>query len=281
MARSLDKDWQQWLQINLQRGCATAELAQILAREGFGEAAIRSAFDELHVALPAVAVTPPAQSAINVPNAKRLESSSIELYTAEGFLDAAQCAELVELVRVALRPSTISTPPSGESDQYFRTSRTCDLAGSHAAIARLDAKIAGAMGIDPRLAEVSQGQWYEVGQEFKPHTDFFKDYELERYSTPVLGQRTWTFMIYLNEPGGGGATRFADVDLTVEPRLGMAVFWNNLTASGEGNNFTRHQGMPVTAGTKVIITKWFRRPRAANGPVYASLPVAWSIKAKS
>src|SRR5258706_16469287 len=147
MARSLDKDWQQWLQINVQRGCATAELAQILAKEGFGEAAIRSAFDELHVALPAVVVAPPAQSAINVPNAKRFESSSIELYTAEGFLYAMECAELVELVRVALRPSTISTPPSGEQDQYFRTSRTCDLAGSDGAIARLDAKITGAMGI--------------------------------------------------------------------------------------------------------------------------------------
>jgi prolyl 4-hydroxylase len=280
MARQLDKDWQQWLQLNVQRGCSKAELAQILAKEGYGEAAIRRAFDELGAALQG-AIAPPSKPSINLPNARRFESSSIELYTAEGFLGRSECAELVELVRAALRPSTISTPPSGESDQYFRTSRTCDLAGNEGVIARLDAKIAHAMGIDPRLAEVSQGQWYEVGQEFKLHTDFFKDYELERYSTPALGQRTWTFMIYLNEPEGGGATRFADVDLTVDPKLGMAVFWNNLTPSGQGNNFTRHQGMPVTAGTKVIITKWFRKPRAANGPVYTSLPVAWSYTAKT
>jgi prolyl 4-hydroxylase len=279
MARPLEGDWLQWLQINVQRGCAAAELAQILAKEGFDEAAIRKAFDDLRVAQPEVVLPPLAQSAINVPNAKRFDSRSIELYTAEGFLDSAECAELVGLIQAALRPSTISTPLAGEPDQYFRTSRTCDLVGSEGAIARLDAKIARAMGIDPRLAEVSQGQWYDVGQEFKLHTDFFKDYELERFSTPTWGQRTWTFMIYLNEPGGGGATRFADIDLVVEPRLGMALFWNNLLPTGEGNNFTRHQGMPVTSGKKVIITKWFRKPRAANRPVYASLPLRWSQKA--
>ena len=84
-------------------------------------------------------------------------------------------------------------------------------------------------------------------------------------------------MIYLNEPEAGGETRFVDVDLTVKPRLGTALFWNNLLPSGEPNNFTRHQGMPVTAGTKVIITKWFRMAPAAP-PVFSSVPVSWTQK---
>jgi prolyl 4-hydroxylase len=42
----------------------------------------------------------------------------------------------------------------------------------------------------------------------------------------------------------------------------MALFWNNLTAEGQPNPGTLHQGMPVKAGDKAIITKWFRRPRA-------------------
>jgi len=67
-------------------------------------------------------------------------------------------------------------------------------------------------------------------------------------------------MVYLNEPQSGGETRFVEVDLTVKPKLGMAVLWNNLLPSGNPNYFTRHQGMPVTAGMKVIITKWFRMP---------------------
>ncbi len=278
MARSLDKKWQHWLLANLQRGCSPAELKQTLAKEGYGEAAIHKAFDELPD-LGALAATA-AKASINVPNARRFESSSIELYTAEDFLDASECAELVVLVKTTLRPSTISTPPSGEADQLFRTSRTCDLIGGEGAIARLDAKIARAMGIDPRFAETSQGQCYEVGQEFKLHTDFFKDYELDRFSTPLWGQRTWTFMIYLNEPEGGGETRFDDLDLTVKPKQGMALFWNNLTASGAGNHFTRHQGMPVTAGTKVIITKWFRTARTVS-PVYTSVRITWTQGAKT
>jgi len=79
----------------------------------------------------------------------------------------------------------------------------------------------------------SQGQYYELTQEFKPHTDYFEPYELERNSTPTLGQRTWTFMVYLN----------------------------NLKADGTPNYDTLHHGVPVKAGYKAIITKWFRRPR--------------------
>ena len=131
----------------------------------------------------------------------------------------------------------------------------------------LDSRICQSLGVDPAFAEPTQGQCYEVGQEFKPHTDFFKAYELDRFSTPTLGQRTWTFMVYLNEPESGGETRFVELDMSVKPKLGMALLWNNLLPSGQPNYFTCHQGTPVTAGTKVIITKWFRMPvetRAAS-----------------
>jgi prolyl 4-hydroxylase len=282
MTRSLDARWLQWLRTNVERGCARDELAAILLKEGFGEADVRKALEDVAATPPSPPFVEqrPARPAITIPGARRHPSTSIELYTAEGFLDAPDCAELVEIIRRRLRPSTITVPPGGEPDGRFRTSRTCDLNGGEEVVARLDANVARAMGIEQRLAEPSQGQWYEVGQEFKPHTDFFKPYELEQYGCAEWGQRTWTFMIYLNEPEGGGGTRFVDVDLTIEPKRGMAVFWNNLLASGDGNNFTRHQGMPVTAGSKVIITKWFRMPPAKR-PVFSSAPVSWSQKVKT
>jgi hypothetical protein len=70
--------------------------------------------------------------------------------------------------------------------------------------------------------------------------------------------RSW---IYLHEPLGGGETEFPDLGFKIEPKLGRAVLWNNLYASGEGNYSTQHQSLPVTAGTKTIITKWFRVPK--------------------
>jgi prolyl 4-hydroxylase len=56
----------------------------------------------------------------------------------------------------------------------------------------------------------------------------------------------------------GGATRFTKVDYAVEPKIGMALIWNNLNADGSPNPQTMHAGEPVTRGHKIVITKWFR-----------------------
>ena len=72
---------------------------------------------------------------------------------------------------------------------------------------------------------------------------------------------TEPFMIYLKDPRSGGETRFPTLGMKVMPRQGRAVVWNNLRGTGEGNDATRHQSLPVTGGTKTIITKWFRMPK--------------------
>ena len=72
------------------------------------------------------------------------------------------------------------------------------------------------------------------------------------------GNRTWTFMIYLNDTLQGGGTAFPNINEVFYPKRGRAVVWNNLKADGRGNPFTMHCGEPVEAGEKFIITKWFR-----------------------
>jgi len=106
-----------------------------------------------------------------------------------------------------------------------------------------------------------------VGQQFKPHWDYYPlgSNLYERYAG-VRGNRTWTFMVYLNEGVVGGGTRFTELDITFKPRLGMALFWNNLHADGMPNPATMHCGEPVISGHKVIITKWFRA--CGDGPVF-------------
>ena len=124
MARQLDKEWLGWLRTNVERGCSKQELAQILLKEGFGEAAVQRAFDDA-LRRPRGLAPAPAKPSINVPGARRFESSSIELYTAEGFLDAAECAKLAALIKSTLRPSTISAPP-GRSEER-RVGKECRL----------------------------------------------------------------------------------------------------------------------------------------------------------
>ena len=242
MARTeLPQEWKEWVAHNVARGCSIADLFSTLVREGFAPEAAERELNLRRVAL------------------KRFPSDRLELYTAESFLLPEECEELTEIIKRTLRPSTISH--DGTANAAFRTSRTCDLVGGEPAVRALDEKICGAMGIDPALAEPSQGQYYELTQEFKPHTDYFEPYELERNSTPTLGQRTWTFMVYLNDVESGGETAFVNIGLAIPPKQGMAVLWNNLKPDGAPNYDTLHHGTPVKAGHKAIITKWFRRRR--------------------
>jgi len=277
--KPLDAEWTRWLHLNIKRGCAIDELRGILRSNGFSdasiEAGIKSAGKEVpgHVPMPIIVPEIPRAN-LKLPNAVAQGGEKAQLYTVDDFLSRDECEEVVALIRTQLRPSTISTPPGGEYDKAFRTSRTCDLSDAIPAIARLDTKIAEAIGLARSMAEPTQGQHYEIGQVFKTHTDFFKPYELEKYVMGDLGQRTWTFMIYLNDPEGGGETEFPDLGMKVSPKRGRAVVWNNLHASGQGNDATRHQSLPVTAGTKTIITKWFRMPRG-KAATFKSGRVGW------
>lgn len=74
-------------------------------------------------------------------------------------------------------------------------------------------------------------------------------------------------MIYLNDVEEGGHTCFTEIDVAIKPSRGTAVFWNNLNRDGTVNENTKHAGLPVIKGEKVIITKWFRT--MGHGKVYA------------
>jgi prolyl 4-hydroxylase len=197
-----------------------------------------------------------AQHLLSIPRMQRFPSPRLELFILREFLDPPMCAALVERIDARRRPSTIA---DANEDAYFRTSETCDLDAEDPVVAELDARLAAISGIDPAYGEPLQGQRYEVGQEFKPHTDYFEpngaDYA--RYCS-VAGQRTWTFMIYLNEVEAGGATRFKWIDKTIQPERGKLLAWNNRLRDGALNPATLHHGMKVRAGTKYVITRWYR-----------------------
>jgi prolyl 4-hydroxylase len=80
------------------------------------------------------------------------------------------------------------------------------------------------------------------------------------------GQRTWTFMVYLNEGMKGGGTKFFAIHRVFTPKKGTAVVWNNLYPDGSPNHDTLHSGLPVEAGHKIVITKWFRE--RGTGPMF-------------
>lgn len=188
--------------------------------------------------------------------AQRVPHPRVELFQVKDFLSPDHCQQLITLIDRDRRPSTIADP---NGDDYFRTSETCDLSRRNPVVQRLDAALHGLNAIDPALGEPVQGQRYDVGQEFKPHTDYFTPGtdDFKKFCS-VSGQRTWTFMIYLNEVEAGGATRFKVLGKTFQPEMGKLLCWNNKRPNGELNPNTLHHGMKVRKGAKYVITKWYR-----------------------
>ncbi len=187
---------------------------------------------------------------------QRTPSPKLTLFQRRGFITPGHCDALIALIDTQRRPSTVS---DYNGDAAFRTSETCDLDAAIPIVAELERLIIGLVGLDPAHGEPIQGQRYAVGQEFKAHTDYFEPGGIDFHTyTSVAGNRTWTAMIYLNEPDAGGATRFKTIDKIVQPETGKLLCWNNLRPDGSPNPSTIHQGMKVRAGTKYVITKWFR-----------------------
>ncbi|MFC3097870.1 prolyl hydroxylase family protein [Alteraurantiacibacter palmitatis] len=197
-----------------------------------------------------------AAQLLSRPGVRRVPTDRLELFDCPGFLPPALCADLVALIERERRPSTLA---DSNGDYAFRTSETCDLSAEEPAVKELEALLFALNGIDPAHGEPVQGQRYAVGQEFKAHTDYFEpDFPDYARFCSVAGNRTWTFMIYLNQVEAGGATRFKVIGKTFQPETGKLVCWNNKRADGRLNPNTLHHGMKVRSGVKYVITKWYR-----------------------
>ena len=262
MGKELTQDWLDWILENIQRGCDRSELLEILCKEGFDQTQSKIA---LGFEINSTDVT---YSVDETNRNKSIKSKSlsisfdpireegIEMYEIDNFLNEKECAAIVEVIKSKLRPSEIAS--NNEYDDSFRTSSTCDLGNLNLDILKdLDRRICELIGINQSYSEIIQGQHYEVGQEFKAHTDYFEGDQINEFGGQ-RGQRTYTFMIYLNDVTEGGETEFYQIDRKIKPSLGKAVIWNNLDKNGSPNPKTLHHAHPVLEGSKTVITKWFR-----------------------
>ncbi|WP_415882077.1 prolyl hydroxylase family protein [Neptuniibacter sp. QD34_54] len=246
---TLSADWQSWVEENRARNCDLDEMVEILKQNGFSsETAMSAVYKQQDK----------ANSSPYIPTSQTEFNQDAEVYSIENFLDPNECMKLIELIRDYQRPST-TTNDQGKFKDY-RTSQTCDLSLIDSPFVKeIDRRICKMLGISDSYSEGIQGQWYNIGEEFKEHTDYFEpnSKEYSEYASEQ-GQRTWTFMIYLNTTQSGGETHFPKLNRSFSPKQGKAVIWNNLNPDGSPNSFTLHHGMPVKEGYKAIITKWFR-----------------------
>mgnify|MGYP001441205631 CR=1 FL=1 len=262
MQKDLTQEWLDWIFENIQVGCDKNELLKTLIEEGFNETQCKIALgldlsvEEL-VKVKKIQEIEDKYKANNQISAQHIIGVPAEIYEITNFLSKKECNLLIKEIKSELRPSTIAV--SGEFDSTYRTSSTCDLGNKNTSFLKeIDRKICSFIGIDNSYGEVLQGQHYIERQEFKAHTDFFEGDQIIEHDRG-RGQRTYTFMVYLNDVKIGGETEFPLLDRTFSPIRGKALIWNNLDVNGEPNGNTLHQAHPVINGEKTIITKWFRQ----------------------
>jgi prolyl 4-hydroxylase len=181
------------------------------------------------------------------------------------FLTPEECQAMIDKIDADKVPSSVL---GSHPDPEYRTSESCNVDREDPLVRQIEDKLTILMGILPIFGETIQGQRYAVGQQFKAHHDYF--FVTEEYWQDVSqygGQRTWTAMMFLNKPEAGGHTMFPKAGVKITPRAGNLLAWNNMDAAGQPNEYSLHQGCPVEAGVKYIITKWYREgPWLANGP---------------
>jgi len=186
----------------------------------------------------------------------KLPTDKAELWAVGNFFAAEECGRLMAMVDAVAQPSRAF---DAAYDSGYRTSYSGDVDPYDPFVMKLQRRIDDLLGVDPTYGETIQGQRYMVGQQFQAHTDWFPG------NTPYWeqekdrgGQRSITAMAYLNPVEEGGSTHFPHLGLTVEPRPGVLLVWNNADPEGVPNPYTIHAGLPVTKGVKYIITKWYR-----------------------
>lgn len=202
---------------------------------------------------------------IKNPNVERL-SDQLDLFKIKNVLTEEQCTQIIDVIRTKAKPSTvIDLKNGGSKSSDFRTSSTAYLHRNDSQlVADIEDAILKAVTIHEKFSESVQGQYYKVGEQYKPHFDtFFPTTDCHRESIEKYGNRSWTAMVYLNNVPKGGNTRFTKIEIETVPEEGSLILWRN-TLDGQNVVNSMHWGMPVEEGEKFILTKWFRNKAYRN-----------------
>lgn len=272
------------LQRAAQRGDGIA--AQLLhARLACGEGAVRPAVAadlqrRLKAAgarpLPSVSARPPAtdprfaprpgmialEDALQTPPSVD-RASAPRISEIDGLLSADECRLLMACGAQLLRRSQTLDPETGlPAATQLRTSHDAsfDPIVEDLALRAVQLRIARAARMELAHAEQLIVLRYAPGEQYRPHRDYLNASSLAA-DRPDAGNRVRTICVYLNDVEAGGETGFPAANLSIAPRAGCAVVFDNLHVDGRPDVDSLHAGLPVQRGEKWLATLWLRERR--------------------
>ncbi|OIK12629.1 2OG-Fe(II) oxygenase [Bacillus sp. MUM 13] len=165
-----------------------------------------------------------------------------------------ECDELIQLSKARIQRSKIGADSSineirTSSGMFFEKNES-DI------IDKVEKRITSIMGIPNENSDGIQILNYKPGQEYKPHYDFFSS-----TSKAAQNNRISTLIIYLNDVEEGGETFFPNLNFSVTPQKGLAVYFEYFYNDQTLNELTLHGGAPVIQGEKWVATQWMRRQK--------------------
>jgi prolyl 4-hydroxylase len=193
----------------------------------------------------------PSGDPLDLPAEQRLsDRPHVTMFPA--LLSAAECDFVIAEASLWLQPSLVIDPRSGaQLRNPIRTSDGMSFAYVQEvpALHVLNRRIAAATGTEVKQGEALQVLRYRPGQEYKPHMD------------AVAGepnQRILTMLVYLNDGYEGGETMFLRTGLRFKGGKGDALVFRNALPDGRADDMAQHAGLAVTAGEKLIASRWIR-----------------------
>lgn len=181
----------------------------------------------------------------------------------DNFLSDYECDYLIELAKNDLVRSKGGAIRSETKVVDARTSYQHWLKkDSNKIVYELGHRVAREVGIPFTHAEGFQVLRYELGQEYKPHTDaMVVDSEARKKSCAGWGQRLKTALLYLGDVEEGGETIFPNMGVTVPAKKGRMLVFKNIDEDVPDIPMyeSLHGSLPVKAGVKWSCNIWFRQ----------------------
>ncbi|HEX8241473.1 MAG TPA: 2OG-Fe(II) oxygenase [Allosphingosinicella sp.] len=171
---------------------------------------------------------------------------------AEGFLSKAECEYLKAAAEPSLVPSVVVDPVTRQwvPNPVRKSEGTVfGVFAEDLVVNALNRRIAALSATRLDQAEPLQLLRYRRGDEYRPHMD----------ALPAeANQRVLTVLVYLSDDYEGGETSFPHAGLSFRGRIGDALLFRNAGADGRPDPLSLHAGLPVTAGTKYLASRWIR-----------------------
>ncbi|OOF95810.1 hypothetical protein ASPCADRAFT_36224, partial [Aspergillus carbonarius ITEM 5010] len=188
----------------------------------------------------------------------------------ENFVSPEEIDHLLQLSESRYTPSMVYPGGKSHVDTSERVSESAIMPPDDEIVRGIEARALAIQGWrgDSAFMQKMKTQRYGVNGFYNFHYDW--DSLIQK------GNRITTFMVYLVANCTGGGTNFPRLSrpndtrwcgiidceeeeyegVTFKPRVGAAVFWENMHANGSFHRGVRHASLPVKSGEKVGLNIW-------------------------